>query len=241
MRYLLILIPFLFTLLYCKPAGKVISEIPEASGIGYCSDTDTLIVANDEGRYYEITTDGKILKEIKLGNLDLEGVVCKETEMIFAIEDKGILIVDRKSSQKQNVNLDTLYNGKKVVLWNKKAGIEGIAINGDTLYLSKQSKKKKSTFIAVVDLSKSPFHIIDIIEHGIPDTSGLSYHEGYLYMVSDRKDLLVKFDLQKRKIVHKVRLGKGAWEGITFDNNGFIYLADDDGWVMKYKKKSLGL
>jgi hypothetical protein len=39
----------------------------------------------------------------------------------------------------------------------------------------------------------------------------------------------------------KVKLGKGAWEGIAFDNKGYVYLADDDGWVVKYEMKTLGL
>lgn len=221
--------------------GQIIAEIPEASGIGYCSDSDTLIVANDEGSYNEIDTEGKILKKKKLGNYDLEGVVCEESQLIFAVEDKGILIVDRKSGDKQKMRFDTYFDGKKVPLFNKKEGLEGIAKNGDRLYLSKQSKKKKNAFIAVIDLTASPLRIVDIIEHGISDTSGLCYHEGYLYMVSDRKDLLVKYDLETEKKVQKIKLGKGAWEGIAFDNNGFVYLADDNGKVLKYKKKSLGL
>lgn len=221
--------------------GQIIAEIPEASGIGYCSDSDTLIVANDEGSYNEIDTEGKILKKKKLGNYDLEGVVCEESQLIFAVEDKGVLIVDRKSGDKQKMRFDTYFDGKKVPLFNKKEGLEGIAKNGDRLYLSKQSKKKKNAFIAVIDLTASPLRIVDIIEHGISDTSGLCYHEGYLYMVSDRKDLLVKYDLETEKKVQKIKLGKGAWEGIAFDNNGFVYLADDNGKVLKYKKKSLGL
>ena len=240
-KYLLILIVFLFLPLHAISVGKVIAEIPEASGIAYCSDSDTLIVANDEGTFYEIGTDGKILERTKLGNYDLEGVVCEDSQMIFAVENKGILIVERKRGQNQNVILYTDFNGKKLSLFNKKAGIEGIAKNGDILYLSKQSKKKKNAFIAVVDMAATPFSIIDVIEHGISDTSGLCYHEGYLYMVSDRKDLLVKYDLQKKKKVYKVKLEKGAWEGIAFDDNGFVYFADDDGRVLKYKKKNLGL
>ena len=238
MRYLLISSVIFCVQLYGIQSGKLIAEIPEASGIGYCNNSDTLIVANDEGTYYEITTDGKILIKKKLGNFDLEGVVCEETQMIFAVENRGILIVERKSGQKKNIILNTDYNGKKISLFNKKAGVEGIAKQGDRLYLSKQSKKKKNAFITVIDLSSSDHSIIDVIEHGIPDTSGLSFHEGYLYMVSDRKDLLIKYDLQKRKIVHKIKLGKGAWEGITFDNNGFVYLADDDGRVIRYKKRA---
>ena len=241
MKYLLILIALFFVQVHAKSAGKIIAEIPEASGIAHCSDSDTLIVANDEGAYYEISTEGKILEKIKLGNYDLEGVVCEDSQMIFAVENKGILIVERKRGQDRYVNMYTDFNGKHITLFNKKAGVEGIAKNGNILYLSKQSKKKKNTFIAVVDLTKNPFSITDVIEHGIPDTSGLSYHEGYLYMVSDRKDLLVKYDLEKSKKVLKVKLGEGAWEGIAFDNNGFVYLADDDGRVLKYKTKSLGL
>ncbi|TNF45390.1 MAG: hypothetical protein EP216_00195, partial [Epsilonproteobacteria bacterium] len=226
---------------YSKPAGKIIAEIPEASGIAYCSNSDTLIVANDEGSYYEISRKGKILKKTKLGNYDLEGVVCEEKQLFFAIENKGMLIVERKRVKKSKIDLDNTYNGKKLPLFHKKAGVEGIAKKGNIVYLSKQSNKKKKSFIAVVQLTPAHAKIIDVIEHRISDTAGLTYHEGYLYMVSDKEDLLIKYDLDKKKKVYKVKLGKGAWEGIAFDNKGFVYFADDDGQVVKYKKKSLGL
>jgi len=35
-----------------------IVKIPEASGIDYCKDSNTLVVANDEGWFYEIKTNG---------------------------------------------------------------------------------------------------------------------------------------------------------------------------------------
>ena len=60
-------------------------------------------------------------------------------------------------------------------------------------------------------------------------------------MVSDKGDLLIKYDLQKKTSVQKVTLSAGAWEGIAFDNKGYVYLADDDGRVLKYTKKALGL
>ena len=241
MRYFL-LIPIVLLATACgKPAGKVIAKIPEASGISYCSKSDTLIVANDEGTYYEISRKGKILHRTKLGKYDLEGVVCEDTQLIFALENKGILIVDRKTEKKKKVILDTFYNGKKLPLFNKKSGVEGIAKVGNMVYLSKQSKKKKESFIAVVKLTPYPSRIIDVIEHHISDTAGLTYHNGYLYMVSDKEDLLIKYDLNKKKSVEKIKLEKGAWEGIAFDKKGFVYLADDDGRVVKYKKKVLGL
>lgn len=241
MRYCLFVPLALLFAVSGNPAGEVIAKIPEASGISYCSRDDTLIVANDEGSYYEISRKGKILHKKKLGKYDLEGVVCEDEQMIFALEDKGILIVDTKRGEKKKVSLDTSYDGKILYLFDKKEGVEGIAKAGNLLFLAKQSKKKEKSFIAVVRLTPYPSRIVDIFEHHIADTAGLVYHDGYLYMVSDKEDLLIKYDIQKKRSVQKVKLEKGAWEGIAFDNKGFVYLADDDGRVLKYKKKALGL
>jgi uncharacterized protein YjiK len=219
----------------------VIAKIPEASGISYCSSDDTLVVANDEGTYYKITPKGKVLQKTKLGEYDLEGVVCEDTRLIFAIENKGMLMVETQTGEKKEIPLDTTYNGKKLPIFGKRSGVEGITKVGNSIYLAKQSNKKKRSFIAVVHLKPYSAKIVDVIDHRVVDTAGLAYHDGYLYMVSDKKDLLIKYDLQKKKIVQKVKLEKGAWEGIAFDDKGFVYLADDEGRIVRYKKKSLGL
>ena len=80
-----------------------------------------------------------------------------------------------------------------------------------------------------------------MIEHHVADTAGLIYDDGYLYMVSDKEDLLIKYNIAKKKSVLKVKLEEGAWEGIAFDNKDNVYFADDEGRVLKYKKKRLGL
>jgi uncharacterized protein YjiK len=233
---------FVFWVSACAtPEGKVIAKIPEASGISYCSSDDTLVVANDEGTYYKITPKGKILQKTKLGEYDLEGVVCEESQMIFAVENKGMLVVDAQTGEKKEIPLDTAYQGKKLPLFGKSSGVEGITKVGKSVYLAKQSNKKKRSFIAVVHLKPYSAKIVDVIEHRVADTAGLAYHDGYLYMVSDKKDLLIKYDLQKKKIVQYITLEKGAWEGIAFDLKGFVYLADDEGRIVRYKKKSLGL
>ena len=235
-----ILIAFLFV--GCDDSiGEEIVKIPEASGISYCSNTDTLIVANDEGTYYEITPEGRVVEKVKLGKYDLEGVVCEDEQIIFVREDKGLLLVERKTGKKKKVYVDTMYAGKKRKLFDKKSGIEGLAKVDNILYLSKQAKKKKNSFIAVVRMKPYPSRIMDIIEHGIVDVAGLTIHNNTLYMVSDKKDLLIKYNLEKKKIEQKVKLEEGSWEGIAFDTNGNVYLADDDGRVMKYTKRELGL
>jgi len=59
-------------------------------------------------------------------------------------------------------------------------------------------------------------------------------------MVSDKEDVLMVYHIKKKKIVQKVKLGEGAWEGIAFDDKGDVYLADDDGRVVKQTNKALG-
>lgn len=235
-------VAFIFLLLSCgSSTGKEIAKIPEASGISYCENTDTLIVANDEGSYYELSTKGKILQKVKLGNYDLEGVVCEDETFIFVREDKGLVLVNRETGNKEKIHVNTMYKGKKHKLFDKKEGIEGIVKVGNLLYLSKQNKKKKHSFIAVVQMKPYPSRIVDIIEHSIMDVAGLTYNDGMLYMVSDKEDLLLQYNLKKKKIIRKVPLEKGAWEGVDFDSKNNVYLCDDNGRVMKYKKKMLGL
>ena len=145
-NYLYLLLVFLFV--GCGDSvGEEIVKIPEASGIGYCKNSDTLMVVNDEGTYYEITPQGRVLQKVKLGKYDLEGVVCEDEQIIFVREDKGIILVDKKTGKKKKIHVDTMYEGKKRKLFDKKSGVEGLAKVGNMLYLSKQAKKKRTLFL----------------------------------------------------------------------------------------------
>ena len=219
--------------------AKEIVKIAEASGIDYCMDTKTFIVANDEGRYYEIDKKGTTHQKINLGKYDLEGVVCTPKELIFVVENRGLLVVDRKSHQTKEIEVSPQYQNRTIRLFDNKDGVEGIAKVGHRIYLAKQSKKRKSSYIAVVEIDASKGKIVNIIEHGLIDTAGLTYYEGLLYMVSDKEDTIVAYEIDKEKEIKKMSLKKGAWEGIAFDTKGDLYLADDEGRVVKYKHKKL--
>ena len=201
---------------------KKIADIPEASGISFCRDTDTLVVANDEGYMYEISTKGKILKKHYLGKYDLEGVVCDKNRYIFADEKGGLLYVDRKSLKKT-------YRSLRLKL-PKNAGIEGIEKINNKLYLAIQAKKKSKSKILVVTPQAK---IIKSIKTHITDMSGLSYYKNRFYIISDHHDKIYLYDLKKEKILKKYKVKKSAQEGITFDEKGSLYIADDNGKVFK--------
>ncbi len=231
MRKVLIM---LFTTILAYSSHKI-TDIPEASGISYCKNTNTLMVANDEGTLYEITPKGKIILKHKLGDYDLEGVICLKREVILAVEGGSLLRVNRKS-----LNVKKLKVRGRGVKFRKKSGIEGIAKIGKLYYLTIQSKKrKKRANILVVKLNGNSAHIVDIINHKIIDSAGMEYYNKKLYIVSDKKDKLYIYDYRKNRVLKKVKLDKFAQEGITFDRDNNIYLADDNGAIFKYSKREL--
>jgi len=222
------------TLIACSNEEHKIVSIAEASGISYCQNTNTLMVANDEGSFYEITPKGVIISRHKLGKYDLEGVVCEDNEITLAVEGGSLLKVDRKSLQIKELKIKGV--GFK---FNKKSGIEGIAKIGKFYYLSIQSKKKEKAKLLVVKAGANYAKIKQIINHGIIDSAGMEYHNKKLYIVSDKKDKLYIYNLKTNKIIKKIKLDKFAQEGISFDNHGNIFLADDNGAVFRYTTKEL--
>ena len=60
-------------------------------------------------------------------------------------------------------------------------------------------------------------------------------------MVSDKEELLIKYDLKKDKVLWSKKLPQFAQEGIAFDKKGFIYFADDNGAVLKYRVEEFGI
>jgi uncharacterized protein YjiK len=217
-------------------SANKIATIPEASGISYCQNSNSLVVANDEGSFYELTTEGTILNKHKLGNYDLEGVVCEKERFIFAVENGALLNVNRKTLKTKKLKIKGA-NFK----FSKKAGIEGITKIDNLYYVSIQAKKAKDSKLLVLKVGNNHAKVLKTIEHGIIDSAGMQYHNKKLYIVSDKKDKIYLYSLKKNKIRKKIKLPKFAQEGITFDNNKNIYFADDDGAVMKYKVKELGL
>ncbi len=221
----------------------VIANVSEASGICYSKHSDTLFVANDEGSVYELSREGKILRKKKLGDYDLEGVACddKTKELYFAIEkNDDILVVKQKTLNViKKIHIKRKYKGRKLLVKDKKHGLEAITIDDKYFYLSNQSEKKytKSDPSVIIKIDRSSgkkAKIKGVIDHKQQDVAGLAMHQGYLYMVSDKDNNLIQYDIQRDQVVSIKKLPDFEQEGITFDDQGYIYFADESGRVLKY-------
>jgi uncharacterized protein YjiK len=227
-------------------SGSTFAEIPEASGICFLQETQELVVVNDEGWIYRLSMSGKILEKKYLGAYDLEGVAYEEQTktLLLAVEDtNSILLIEPKSfTILKEVKIDGFYDGKELLKESQKDGIEDIAVHEGKIYISKQAYKKRNSLLLEIDsLQNAEAKIVRTYKHGYIDIAGLCFHNGFLYMTSDNKNLLIKYDLKNNTTIQEIKLPKSAQEGICFDDKNNIYIADDNGKILKYTTKQLGL
>ncbi len=244
MKNIIYVLTAFFFLTACSAKDNyLIANIPEASGICYSKSSDTLFVANDEGRIYELSREGEILRKKRLGDYDLEGVACdnKKKLLYFAVEGSdNILVVKQKTFKViKKININREYKGRTLLVKDKKRGLEGITMDEKYFYLSNQSKRKyprsdPSVIVKIDRSSKKKADIKGMIDHKQLDIAGLAMHKGYLYMVSDTDNKLIQYDIKRDKVISVKTLPDFAQEGVTFDDQGYIYFADDNGRVLKY-------
>lgn len=220
--------------------AKVIATIPEASGICYIPTTKTLIVVNDEGWIYELTKKGKILRKKRVGNYDLEGVTYNpQSDTLYLAEEKksSLLLLSYKNFKLQKeLPIKRKFHGKKFLHKTDNSGIEGITFFQGELYLSHQS-----SFLFKIKLKKNRAKIVKIYNYGLKDIAGLGVKENSLFLVSDTKNLLIEYDVKSNRARQKIHLPHFAQEGICFDEKEYIFFADDDGRVLQYKLKKIGV
>ena len=215
--------------------AECIAKIPEASGICFLKESHELIVVNDEGWIYRLTTEGEIVEKKYLGDYDFEGVTTYKKRLLLAVEDKNaIFVVDKKSFE---IIKKIKIKKHKKLKKSKKHGVEAITVLDGKIYLSHQT----SGLFRVDGIKHKKARVREVYKHKYKDIAGLSVENGILYMCSDKQNLLIKYDLKRGKTLLKVKLPGTAQEGICFDDRGNIYIADDNGQVLKYTARELGV
>jgi uncharacterized protein YjiK len=234
--------------------GKI-ANFSEASGICYASKSDSLFVACDNGRLYEIDKDGTVLNTKDLSSLknhDFEGISydVKNNLILVAVEGSdNILVLNNELVVQHKININrTDSQGRLILEKDKKNGLEAITIKDGKIYLSNQSFKRlpedDPSVVFTIDLiGQSDANIAEIYDHGYDNISGMDIYNNYLYMVSDTGNLLIKYDYQAKEVLKEFKISRFnseikhiSVEGVAFDNENNIYFADNkDGHIFKYR------
>lgn len=224
----------------------------EPSGICWHNDRETLFVVGDEGDICEIKSDGMLVKQKHIRDADFEGVthdpstgllyvVIEEEEVVLEIHPETFKVLREFSIPRE-------FNGKTLL----KAGGEGIEAitfvpdaehpEGGVFYVANQAftldDEQDISAVFKVELPlrtrKGKPRILDYFMPGIIDLAGLHYDAktNRLLVVSDATNIILEYSMQYELVSVQAFPGDNQ-EGIAVDPDGFIYIAQDTGGIVK--------
>ena len=227
----------------------------EPSGICWHTQRKTLFVAGDEGDIGELTTEGSLVKQkcIRPG-ADFEGITHDPATGLLYLaveEDESIMEVDPETFVVlREFPLPRTFQGKTLL----KAGGEGLEAltfvpdakhpEGGIFYVGNQAftlaDEEDISAVFQVELplrSKTGKpRITGYFEPGIIDMSALHYDPdtNHILAVSDATNLILEYSRAHELLSVHAFPGDNQ-EGLTIDSEGFLYIAQDSGGIIKLK------
>ncbi len=228
--------------------------IIEPSGICYHPLRKTLFVVSDEGEIAEITTDGDPIFNQEIPG-DLEGVtVDPHTGFLYIVREGEDIILEYDPDEKAvtrefPINREYAGNPEFIEKQTDKFdnGIEDIAFipdrnhpEGGTFYVGNQIDPACILELYVpLKTSRAPSSeatILRVLPFEMDDPAAMYYdpRTKRLNVVSDFDNILVELTLDG-KLIHEYAFLGDEQEGLARDEQGFLYIAQDTGGILKIK------
>jgi uncharacterized protein YjiK len=229
-------------------------HILEPSDICYHPQRKTLFVVSDEGMVAEIGKDGSPLANWEIKG-DLEGItVNPRTGLLYiAVEGDDVILefdrdrgeVTRKFPLRREFEGNPNFLQKQTDSYDN--GIESIVFvpddkhpEGGTFYVGNQWDPSMivEVFIPLRSSQAAEVEakIIRVLPFKMDDPAGMYYdfETKRLNVVSDADNILVEMTLDGRLIKEYAFLGNEQ-EGLCRDDDGYLYIAQDSGGIIKVK------
>ena len=241
-------------------AGNICqTPIAEPSGITYHAVRKSIFVVSDEGELHEMRSDGRPVRSQSLNQTDLEGITMNpSTGLLYAVVegDDAILEISPQTFEiTRRFGINRGFEGRELL---KKGGMGLEAITfvsddshpeGGTFWVGNQSfslkPNREPSIVCQVVLPLSSTNptppegkIVGFFPLSIIDISGLAYDSSRhcLIVVSDTTNLLVEVT-RDGNVLRQHLLPGNDQEGITLDDQGFMYIAQENGEVIKIEDR----
>ncbi len=237
------------------------AQIAEPSGITYHPVRRSLFIADDSGSIHEVNLHGTSIQAKGLNELDIEGITINpQTGLLYAAveDDETIIELEPETLTIQRQFRIGRYFKGELLLKKGGMGIEAIAFvpdtshpEGGTFWVGNQSfslkaKDEPSVVCEVVvplrtqTAAVSDASIINAYKMNFIDISGLAYdpQDDVLVLISDTTNLLVEMN-REGTILSKYLLPGDEQEGVTLDGFGYMYIAQENGTIIKLGDRRL--
>jgi uncharacterized protein YjiK len=229
-------------------------NFPEPSGICYHPDRNTLFVVSDEGYVAEIKKDGTPVAKYRVKG-DLEGITLDPGSglLYIGVEQEDIILefdpekgqVTRRFPISREYKGDPNFLQKQIDEYDN--GIESLAFvpdinhpEGGVFYVGNQWDPPVIMKVRVPLKSsraaEAEARIIDVLPFKMDDPAGMYYDSvtRLLNIVDDADNIFVEITLEGRLVNQYAFLGDNQ-EGICVDDEGYLYIAQDRGGILKVK------
>jgi hypothetical protein len=237
------------------------TQIAEPSGITYHPTRRSLFLADDSGSVHEVSLEGRLIQSKGLNERDIEGItVDPSTGLLYAAveDDEVILELDPENlTIQREFRIGRNFKGEQL-LRKGGMGIEAIAFvpdashpEGGTFWVGNQSfglkaKDEPSVVCEVVvplrstTAKQADGAIIHAYKMNFIDISGLAYDAqgDFLVLISDTTNLLVELK-REGTILRQYLLPGDEQEGIVLDGLGYMYVAQENGEIIKLADRRL--
>jgi hypothetical protein len=229
-------------------------EIEEPSAIVFHPIRKTLFVVSDEGFVVELKTDGTLLSTDSLPG-DLEGItVDPESGLLYILVEAVDHILEYDPDRKVVIRefpINRSYGGNPEFLEKQvndfDNGCESITFvpdsdhpEGGTFFVGNQWDPSAVFEVEVPLKSAGPeggeATIIRVLPIELDDPAAMYYDfdTGLLNVVSDADNILVELSLEG-ELVRQYAFVGDEQEGLAKDDEGFLYIAQDLGGILKIK------
>jgi uncharacterized protein YjiK len=229
-------------------------QLREPSGICYHARRGTLFVVSDEGEVAEIAKDGTPIANCKVkGDLEAIDVVPATGLLYVGVEGEDtILEFDPVKGQvTRRFPINRSFQGKPDFLKKQTTsydnGIESIAFvpnaadpEGGTFYIGNQWDPPMIMEVRVPlktsSAAEAEARIIRVLPFKMDDPAAMYYDPvtRRLNIVSDADNILAEVTLSGKMVRQYAFLGNDQ-EGICRDDEGYLYIAQDIGKILKVK------
>jgi uncharacterized protein YjiK len=217
-------------------------------------------VIGDEGDIAELQLDGDLVKQAKIKKNDFEGITYDPaTGLLYAVieSNAGTLEINPEDfSVIREFAIEPVFGERKILVEDKNK-VEAITFvpeadhpEGGQFYLSNQStglNRETESVVFVVDAplrsglgDKLVGQITGYFTVPVTDLADLHYDPvtDHLYLISDETNTFFRIT-KTGTVVNSYALPGENQEGLTVDHEGFLYIAQDSGGIIRLKPKQV--
>lgn len=252
--------PFDILLPYQQVDSFDLAEFREPSGLVFHPLRNTLFVIGDEGDIAELQLSGNLVKQARIKAEDFEGITCDPaTGLLYAVSESKAEILEinpEDFSVGREFVIEPVFEERRVLIEDKNK-VEAITFvpeadnpEGGRFYLNNKSIGLNSESESVVFAVEAPLRsgagdklvgqITGYFTVPVTDLADLHYDDAtdHLYLISDETNTLFEVTRTGTGVNSYALPGKNQ-EGLTVDHEGFLYIAEDSGGVIKFKPKQV--